>query len=77
MRNSSSSLTAKVHNVLKDDLLSGYIFMFRGGGNVKRLWTTVDGRSQLKWLLMFPCDALQMEPWRRKCPENAIICAGD
>ncbi|EKS1065752.1 IS66 family insertion sequence element accessory protein TnpB, partial [Escherichia coli] len=45
MRNSFNGLAAKVQTALKDDPMSGHIFIFRGrsGSQVKLLWSTGDG----------------------------------
>ena len=45
MRNGFNGLAAKVQTALKDDPMSGHIFIFRGrsGSQVKLLWSTGDG----------------------------------
>ena len=45
MRNGFNGLAAKVQTVLKDDPMSGHVFIFRGrsGSQVKLLWSTGDG----------------------------------
>ncbi len=45
MRNGFNGLAAKVQTMLKDDLMSGHVFIFRGrsGSKVKLLWSTGDG----------------------------------
>ena len=46
MRNGFNGLAAKVQTALKDDPMSGHVFIFRGrsGSQVKLLWSTGDGR---------------------------------
>ena len=45
MRNGFNGLAAKVQTALKDDPMSGHVFIFRGrsGSQVKLLWSTGDG----------------------------------
>ncbi|MCW3370797.1 IS66 family insertion sequence element accessory protein TnpB [Escherichia coli] len=45
MRNGFNGLAAKVQTTLKDDPMSGHVFIFRGrnGSQVKLLWSTGDG----------------------------------
>ncbi|TBM06875.1 IS1 family transposase [Hafnia paralvei] len=45
MRNGFNGLAAKVQTMLKDDPMSGHVFIFRGrsGSKVKLLWSTGDG----------------------------------
>ena len=45
MRNGFNGLAAKVQTMLKDDPISGHVFIFRGrsGSKVKLLWSTGDG----------------------------------
>ena len=45
MRNGFNGLAAKVQTALKDDPISGHVFIFRGrsGSQVKLLWSTGDG----------------------------------
>ncbi|MET5494009.1 IS66 family insertion sequence element accessory protein TnpB [Klebsiella variicola] len=45
MRNGFNGLAAKVQTMLKDDPMSGHVFIFRGrnGSQVKLLWSTGDG----------------------------------
>ncbi|EKP0314532.1 IS66 family insertion sequence element accessory protein TnpB [Aeromonas veronii] len=45
MRNGFNGLASKVQMTLKDDPLSGHVFIFRGrnGSQVKLLWSTGDG----------------------------------
>ncbi|MDP0615519.1 IS66 family insertion sequence element accessory protein TnpB [Klebsiella pneumoniae] len=45
MRNGYNGLAAKVQIALKEDPLSGHVFVFRGrhGNQVKLLWSTGDG----------------------------------
>lgn len=45
MRNGFNGLAAKVPTALKDDPMSGHVFIFRGrsGSQVKLLWSTGDG----------------------------------
>ncbi|SRJ87204.1 IS66 family element, orf2 [Shigella sonnei] len=45
MRNGFNGLAAKVQTALKDDPMSGHVFIFRGrsGSQVKLLWSTSDG----------------------------------
>lgn len=45
MRNGFNGLAAKVQMALKDDPMSGHVFIFRGrsGSQVKLLWSTGDG----------------------------------
>ncbi|MCB3632124.1 IS66 family insertion sequence element accessory protein TnpB [Klebsiella pneumoniae] len=45
MRNGFNGLAAKVQTALKDELMSGHVFIFRGrsGSQVKLLWSTGDG----------------------------------
>ncbi|HDG1706704.1 TPA: IS66 family insertion sequence element accessory protein TnpB [Kluyvera ascorbata] len=45
MRNGFNGLATKVQTALKDDPMSGHVFIFRGrsGSQVKRLWSTGDG----------------------------------
>jgi len=45
MRNGFNGLAAKVQMALKDDPMSGHVFIFRGrsGCQVKLLWSTGDG----------------------------------
>lgn len=45
MRNGFNGLAAKVQTMLKDDPMSGHVFIFRGrsGSRVKLLWSTGDG----------------------------------
>ena len=45
MRNGFNGLAAKVQTALKDDPMSGHVFIFRGrsGSQVKLLWATGDG----------------------------------
>ncbi len=48
MRNGFNGLAAKVQTTLKDDPMSGHVFIFRGrnGSQVKLLWSTGDGRKR-------------------------------
>ncbi|EEW5628919.1 transposase, partial [Escherichia coli] len=43
--NGFNGLAAKVQTALKDDPMSGHVFIFRGrsGSQVKLLWSTGDG----------------------------------
>ncbi|BEN27447.1 hypothetical protein SMKC032_35420 [Serratia marcescens] len=53
MRNGFNGLAAKVQMALKDDPMSGHVFIFRGrsGCQVKLLWSAGDGLYPLaKWL---------------------------
>ncbi len=45
MRNGFNGLAAKVQAALKDEPMSGHVFIFRGrsGSQVKLLWSTGDG----------------------------------
>ena len=45
MRNGFNGLAAKIQTTLKDDPMSGHVFIFRGrsGSQVKLLWSTDDG----------------------------------
>ncbi|EMB3266420.1 IS66 family insertion sequence element accessory protein TnpB [Klebsiella michiganensis] len=43
MCNGFNGLAAKVQTALKYDPMSGHIFIFRGGSQVKLLWSTGDG----------------------------------
>ncbi|EOM3813663.1 IS66 family insertion sequence element accessory protein TnpB, partial [Escherichia coli O179,8:H19] len=45
MRNGFNGPAAKVQTALKDDPMSGHVFIFRGrsGSQVKLLWSTGDG----------------------------------
>jgi transposase len=45
MRNGFNGLAAKVQTTLKDDPMSGHVFIFRGrnGSQIKLLWSTGDG----------------------------------
>ena len=45
LENGFNGLAAKVHTALKDDPMSGHVFIFRGrsGSQVKLLWSTGDG----------------------------------
>ena len=45
MRNGFNGLAAKVQTTLKDDPISGHVFIFRGhsGSQIKRLWPTCPG----------------------------------
>ncbi len=45
MRNGFNGTAAKVQTALKDDPMSGHVFIFRGrsGSQVKLLWSTGDG----------------------------------
>ena len=45
MRNGFNGPAAKVQTTLKDDPMSGHVFIFRGrnGSQVKLLWSTGDG----------------------------------
>ena len=45
MRNGFNGLAAKVQTALKDDPMSGHVFIFRGrsGSQVKLLWSIGDG----------------------------------
>ncbi|MER1349889.1 IS66 family insertion sequence element accessory protein TnpB [Klebsiella pneumoniae] len=45
MRNGFNGLAAKVQTALKDEPMSGHVFIFRGrsGSQVKLLWSTGDG----------------------------------
>ena len=44
MRNGFNGLAAKVQTMLKDDPISGHVFIFRrSGSKVKLLWSTGDG----------------------------------
>lgn len=45
MRNGFNVLAAKVQTALKDEPMSGHVFIFRGrsGSQVKLLWSTGDG----------------------------------
>jgi transposase len=45
MRNGFNGLASKVQMTLKDDPMSGHVFIFRGrnGSQVKLLWSTGDG----------------------------------
>jgi len=45
MRNGLNGLGAKVQTALKDDPMSGHVFIFRGslGSQVRLLWSTGDG----------------------------------
>jgi len=45
IRNGFNGLGAKVQTALRDDLMSGHVFIFRGrnGSQVKLLWSTGDG----------------------------------
>lgn len=45
MRNGFNGLAAKVQTTLKDVLISGHVFIFRGrsGSKAKLLWSTGDG----------------------------------
>ena len=49
MRNGFNVLAAKVETALKDDPMSGHVFIFweRSGSQVKLLWSTGDGLSLL------------------------------
>ncbi|MET4958779.1 IS66 family insertion sequence element accessory protein TnpB [Klebsiella pneumoniae] len=49
MRNGFNGLAAKVQTTLKDDPMSGHVFIFRGrnGSQVKLLWSTGDGLCHL------------------------------
>jgi len=51
MRNGFNGLAAKVQTALKDDPMSGHVFIFRGrsGSQVKLLWSTGDGRGRFAW----------------------------
>ena len=51
MRNGFNGLAAKVQTALKDDPMSGHVFIFRGrsGSQVKLLWSTGDGLCLLAW----------------------------
>ena len=53
MRNGFNGLAAKVQTTLKDDPMSGHVFIFRGrnGSQVKLLWSTGDGleRGRFAW----------------------------
>ena len=48
MRNGFNGLAAKVQTALKDDPMSGHVFIFRGrsGSQVKLLWST---RGRFAW----------------------------
>lgn len=45
MRNGFNGLGAKIQTALRDDPMSGHVFIFRGrnGSQVKLLWSTGDG----------------------------------
>lgn len=50
MRNGFNDFAAKVQTVLKDDSMSGHVFIFRGfsGSQVKLLWSNGDRLCLLK-----------------------------
>ncbi|UUQ03724.1 IS66 family insertion sequence element accessory protein TnpB [Escherichia coli] len=50
MRNGFNGLAAKVQTALKDDPMSGHVFIFRGrsGSQVKLLWSTGDCQRRMK-----------------------------
>ena len=54
MRNGFNGLAAKVQTTLKDDPMSGHVFIFRGrnGSQVKLLWSTGDGLCLLARVLI-------------------------
>ena len=67
MRNGFNGLAAKVQTALKDDPMSGHVFIFRGrsGSQVKLLWSTGDGlcASPGRQPVMAKC-SLHRRSWR-------------
>ncbi|EAA5259353.1 hypothetical protein DP804_23195 [Salmonella enterica subsp. enterica] len=72
MRNGFNGLAAKVQTTLKDDPISGHVFIFRGrsGSQVKLLWSTGDGlclltkRLELLYSLLGTCKLNGIDPER-------------
>ncbi|VCW50419.1 Putative transposase (identified by ISEscan HMM) [Escherichia coli] len=77
MRNGFNGLAAKVQTTLKDDPMSGHVFIFRGrnGSQVKLLWSTGDGlclltkrlergrfaRPSARWVFLTPAQLAMLE----------------
>ncbi len=77
MRNGFNGLAAKVQTTLKDDPMSGHVFIFRGrnGSQVKLLWSTGDGLCLLTKRLERGRFALAVSPGWQSVPHTGT--AGD
>ncbi len=70
MRNGFNGLASKVQTTLKDDPMSGHVFIFRGrsGSQVKLLWSTGDGLCLLTKRLERGRFALAVSPQWQSVP---------
>ncbi len=77
MRNGFNGPAAKVQTTLKDDPMSGHVFIFRGrnGSQVKLLWSTGDGLCLLTKRLERELLRLAVSPGWQSVPHTGT--AGD
>ncbi len=72
MRNGFNGLAAKVQTALKDDPMSGHVFIFRGrsGSQVKLLWSTGDGLCLLTKRLARGASSPAVSPRWQSVPDT-------
>lgn len=75
MRNGFNGLAAKIQTTLKDDPMSGHVFIFRGrsGSQVKLLWSTGDGLCLLTKRLERGRFSLAVGPRWQSVPDPAQL----